>query len=52
MAKKTQTSKLLLLGLLIIAGIADIKYQGMVYRMLPQSIQKSLDTWFRKQHVS
>jgi len=32
-----------LLVILIIAGLADIKYKGLFYRSLPKSVQNLLD---------
>ncbi|GAB3053546.1 hypothetical protein [Virgibacillus ainsalahensis] len=38
---------LLLIGMIVfIAGLADIKYKGLVYRLLPESIQVYLDDIF------
>lgn len=30
-------------GILVIAGLADIKYKGLLYKQLPKSVQARLD---------
>ena len=39
---KKKTILLLIIIVLFIAGLADIKYKGLLFRLLPDSIQKSL----------
>ncbi|WP_174612879.1 hypothetical protein [Virgibacillus ihumii] len=37
----------IILGLVVIAGLLDVKYQGLFYRMLPYRIQKKLAEVFQ-----
>lgn len=45
-SKKSKKPILLVAIILIIASLADIKYKGLFYRLLPNSIQTYLDGMF------
>ncbi len=47
---KTQNKKILIPIFLIIflfAGLLDLKYKGLFYRLLPSSLQSNSDTFFK-----
>lgn len=35
-------------GILLLAGLADLKYRGKLYQKLPASIQDAMDTYFSR----
>ncbi|AVK86808.1 hypothetical protein C3943_26725 [Lysinibacillus sp. B2A1] len=34
--------------IIVIAGLLDLKYEGLFFRILPESIQQNLSTFFNK----
>lgn len=35
-------------GIIILAGLADLKYKGKLYQILPSTVQNSVDTYLNK----
>lgn len=48
MKKNRRLTNIFFGGIVILAGLADLKYKGKLYQALPSSAQNYVDTYFNK----